>query len=399
VTTSKTIRIGMVGSGYVAKAHTLGYNNAPILYWPDIPAIEKTRVADVSRELAERGAQRYGWLEGVDDWRAITRGDDIDLVDVVTPNDTHAEIAIDAAEHGKHIYCEKPLALDAASARAMVDAVQKAGVINRVCFTYRTWPAVQLAKQLIDEGKIGRINHFRANFLQDYALDATLPLVWRMQRSKAGAGKLGDGGSHLIDLARYLVGDVDRVFAHLKTLVSERSVAVDQGEAVFRGRDAQATSERVAVDVEDSADVLLEFENGATGVIQTSWVTSGHKLDIGFEVGGDRGAIRLSWQRANELEYYSADDPEHAAGFRTIVIGPRHPGAGPFWSVAGQQLGMSDAFVIAAGELLMDIANERPSTPDFVDGLRVCEIVDAALKSGDEERWIDVVRAPVLQAV
>jgi levoglucosan dehydrogenase len=396
VSNAKPIRVGMVGSGYVAKAHTLAYDNVHTLYWPHLPPLEKLRIADVSAELAQRGAQRLGWDEGVDDWRRVTRADDIDLVDIVTPNDTHAEIAIDAAQHGKHLFCEKPLAVDAAAARAMAEAVQKAGVINQVCFTYRSWPGVQLARKLIDEGRIGQVKHFRAWFLQDYALDASLPLVWRMQRDRAGAGKLADGGSHLLDIARYLVGDVDRVLARLKTFITERPAAIDKGEAVFRGRDAQSTGELVPVGIEDAADVLLEFEGGAIGVIQTSWVASGHKLDLGFEIGGDRGAIRLSWQRSNELEYYSADDGDETQGFRTIVLGPRHPGAAPFWSVAGQQLGMNDAFLIAVGDLLGAVAEERPATPDFVDGLRACEIVDAALESGDSERWVDVVRMPVL---
>jgi predicted dehydrogenase len=396
MTDAREIKLGMVGSGYVAKAHTLAYNNVHTLNWPDMPRVRKLRIADVNAELAERGAQRLGWEQGTDDWRRVTQADDIELVDIVTPNDTHAEIAIDAAEHGKHIYCEKPLAVDAASARAMVEAAQKAGVVNQVCFTYRSWPGVQLARKLIDDGKLGEIKHFRAWFLQDYALDATLPLVWRMQRGRAGAGKIADGGSHLIDIARFLVGDVDRVFARMKTFVTERPAAIDTGQAVFRGEGAAKTTEMVPVDIEDAADVLLEFENGAIGTIQTSWVASGHKLDIGFEIGGDRGAVRLSWQRNNELEYFSADDADETQGFRTIVLGPQHPGAKPFWSIAGQGLGMNDAFLIAAGELLRNVAEERPASPDFVDGLRACEVVDAALVSGDEQRWVDVARAPVL---
>jgi predicted dehydrogenase len=397
VSEAKAIRLGMVGSGYVAKAHTLAYNNVYTLGWPELPRVEKRRIADVSEELAVRGAQRLGWSEGVGDWRRVTRAEDVDLVDIVTPNDTHAEIAIDAAQHGKHLFCEKPLAVDAASALAMVEAAQKAGVVNQVCFTYRSWPGVQLARKLIEDGRIGRVKHFRAYFLQDYALDASMPLVWRLQRSRAGAGKLADGGSHLLDIARYLVGDVDRVFARLKTFITERPAAVDLGEAVFRADDAQSTGQLVPVDIEDHADVLLEFDGGAVGVIQTSWVASGHKLDLGFEVGGDRGALRLSWQRSNELEYYSADDDRETQGFRTIVLGPPHPGAAPFWSVAGQQLGMNDAFLIAVGDLVRAVAQERPAKPDFLDGLRACEIVDAALRSAEEERWIAVERAASLQ--
>jgi predicted dehydrogenase len=387
----------MVGSGYVAKAHTLAYNNAPLVYWPELPPVEKRRIADVTPELAARGASRLGWAEGVDDWKRVTRADDVDLVDIVTPNDAHAEPAIDAANHGKHVFCEKPLATDAEAARAMAEAAQKNGIVHRVCFTYRAWPGIRLAKQLIDDGRIGKVMHFRAFFMQDYAIDASLPLVWRLQRDRAGAGKLGDGGSHLIDLARFLVGDIDRVFARLKTFITERPAMVDRGEAIFRAAGAETTGTLVPVDVEDVADVLLEFEGGATGLIQTTWVASGHKLDLGFEVGGDRGAIRLNWQRSNEVEFYSADDADGLQGFRTIVLGPQHPGAAEFWSVAGQQLGMSDAFLVAVGDVLRAVQEDRTGHPDFIDGLRACEVIDAALVSGAEERWVDVTRSPGLQ--
>jgi predicted dehydrogenase len=391
----KTIQVGMVGSGYVAKAHTLAYNNAPLLYWPNLPQVNKRRIADVSPELAARGAQRLGWSEGVDDWRRVTQADDIDLVDIVTPNDTHAEIAIDAANHGKHVLCEKPLALDATSAAEMARAAHAAGVVNQVCFTYRSWPGVRLARKLIDEGRLGRIVHFRAFFLQDYALDATLPLVWRMQREKAGSGKLGDGGSHLIDLARYLVGDVDRVFARLNTVIKERPAAIDRGEAVFRAKDAATTGELIPVDVEDTADLLLDFAGGATGLVQTSWVASGHKLDLGFEIGGEHGAIRISWQRANEIEVFFEEDDAETPGFRTILLGPAHPGGAEFWSVPGQQLGMNDAFLMMIRETLSAVSEKRAATPDFVDGLRACEVVDAALASGRSERWVDVERTAI----
>ena len=393
----RPIRVGMVGAGYVAKAHSLAYNNAHLLYWPALPRVEKVRVADISLELAQRGAERFGWADATDDWHRVTRDDDIDLVDIVTPNDTHAAVAIDAAEHGKHIFCEKPLATDADAARGMFEAAEAAGVINQVCFTYRAWPAVRLARKLIDDGRLGRIHHFRTWFLQDYALDASLPLVWRMQRDRAGAGKLGDGGSHLLDLAHYLVGDISRVCAHLRTFIPERPAAIDRGEAIFRSGTGLSTGEMVSVGVEDSADVLLEFENGAIGVMQTSWVASGHKLDLGFEVGGEKGAVRFSWQHSNELDYYAPDQEDEVAGFRTIVLGPQHPSAAPFWSVAGQGLGMNDAFLIAVGDLLRAITEERPATPDFRDGLRVCEVIDAALKSGREKRWVDVLRTPIVR--
>jgi predicted dehydrogenase len=374
----------------MAKAHTLAYNNVTQLYWPTLPEVVKVRIADISYELAQRGVTRWGWREATDDWQRITQSDDVDLVDIVTPNDTHAEIAIDAARNGKHLFCEKPLAPDVASAQAMLSAVEAAGVNHHVNFTYRGWPAVRLAKQLIEEGRIGRPMHFRGWFLQDYALDATLPRVWRMQRSRAGAGSIGDVGSHVIDLARHLVGEVERVLARSHTFIRQRPAAVDTGEAQFRAAKGAAGAGLEDVDVDDATDLLMEFTSGAIGTIQTNWTASGHKIDLGFEVGGDRGAVRMNWQHANELEFYSADDPSESVGFRSIVIGPEHPAAGAFWSVAGQQLGYHDAVLIAVHEVLESVASGKRAGPNFLDGLRACEIVDAALRSSQTGGWENV---------
>lgn len=393
----EAVRIGIVGSGYMNRAHTMAYNNAPSLY-PSLPAVRKVRLADVTQELADAGARRWGYGEGVVDWRRITQADDVDLVDVVTPNDVHAEIAIDAARHGKHVLCEKPLAHTADAAREMYEAVTAAGVVHRVGFVYRSWPAVMLAKRLIDEGRIGRVMRFQAHFLQDYALDASLPLVWRLQRERSGGGSIGDVGSHLIDLARYLVGDVERVFARCKTFIPQRPpVAGGPGEAAFRS-DATAPVDPATlldVDVDDAADVLCEFAGGAIGVIQTNWVASGHKIDLAFEVCGDRGSLRFSWQHGNELQVYFADDADDVQGYRTVVSGPQHPGGAEFWPTVGQGFGYSDAFLIACGELLGSVATGRSQSPDFLDGLRACEIVEAALRSDEEQRWVDVARSPV----
>jgi predicted dehydrogenase len=392
----EAIRIGIVGSGFMTRAHTMAYNNAPSIYWPALPPVEKVRLADVTQELATAGADRWGWGEGVTDWRTITRADDVDLVDIVTPNDVHAEIAIDAAAHGKHVLCEKPLAHTADAAREMYEAVVAAGVVHRVGFVYRSWPAVMLAKQLIDAGRIGSVMRFQAHFLQDYALDASLPLVWRLQRERSGGGSVGDVGSHLIDLARYLVGDVERVFARCKTFVPKRPPVAASGEAAFRSDGASAIDPATLLDVnvDDAADVLCEFAGGAIGVIQTNWVASGHKIDLAFEVTGDKGSLRFSWQHGNELQVYLADDPVGLQGYRTVVTGPEHPGGAELWPVAGQGFGYSDAFLIASNELLASVTTGRSVSPDFLDGLRACEIVEAALRSDAEQRWVDVARHP-----
>jgi levoglucosan dehydrogenase len=388
------VRIGLVGSGFMARAHTMAYNNAPAVYWPGLPTVEKVRLADIDDALARGAADRWGWRDATVDWRRVTQADDVDLVDIVTPNDLHAEIAIDAARHGKHILCEKPLAHTAAAAAEMYRAVLDADVINQVNFIYRKWPAVMLARQLIERGELGRIMHFRAYFLQDYALDASLPRGWRMQRDRSGGGSLGDVGSHLVDLARYLVGEeIARVFARTKTFIGRRPPVPSLGEAAFQSGASPASHELLPVDVDDAADVIFDFDSGAIGVLQTNWVASGHKIDLGFEVGGDKGSVRFSWQHGNELEVFlntEAGDDLH--GYRTVILGPNHPGGAEFWPVPGQGLGYSDAFLIACRDLFTALRDRTPATPDFLDGLRACEVVEAALRSDELREWVDVPR-------
>jgi len=387
------VRIGLVGSGFMARAHTMAFNNAPSVYWPDLPALEKVRLADVDEQLARSAAVRWGWAEATADWRRVTQADDVDLVDVVTPNDIHAEIAIDAARHGKHVLCEKPLAHTAAAAAEMYRAVVEAGVTHQVNFIYRKWPAAMLARQLVADGRLGRIMHFRAHFLQDYALDASMPRGWRMQRSRSGGGSFGDVGSHVVDLARYLVGEeIVRVNARARTFIAERPAAVAAGEAAFAAGGSGGAGELVPVDVDDAADVLFDFASGAIGVLQTNWVASGHKIDLAFEIGGERGSVRFSWQHGNELELYLRDDDPALQGYRTVVTGPLHPGGGEFWPVAGQGLGYGDAFLIAWRDLFGALRDGTPATPDFLDGLRACEVVEAALASAEDGGWVEVPR-------
>ncbi len=397
----QTVRIGLVGSGFMARAHTMAFNNAPSVYWPDLPAIEKVRLADIDHGLAQSAAERWGWAHASSDWREVTQAKDVDLVDIVTPNDAHAEIAIDAAANGKHVLCEKPLAHSAAAAAEMCRAVREAGVVSYVNFIYRKWPAVMLARQLIEQGRIGRVMHFRAHFLQDYALDASLPRGWRMQRERSGGGSLGDVGSHLIDLARYLLGEeIVRVCARTKTFIAERPPVSAPGEATFRTvTDAANPQELLPVDVDDAADVIFDFESGALGVLQTNWVAAGHKIDIAFEVGGDRGSVRFSWQHGNELEVYLTDDAEgELPGYRTVILGPQHPGGAGFWPVPGQGLGYGDAFLIACRDLFGALREKRQASPDFEDGLRACEVVEAALASAQDGGWVEVSRHAPLAA-
>lgn len=371
----RPIRIGLIGAGFMARTHSLGYRNAVSLLGPEAPPIEFSRVADVNASLAEGVAKNFGWAEATGDAMDVVSADDIDLVDIVTPNSTHAELAVAAAESGKHVLCEKPLADRVEAARTMHRAVDQAGVVNQVGFVFRKWPAMGLARQLVEAGELGQILHFRGHYFHDYALDPALDMGWRVRRETAGAGSIGDLGSHLIDLARYLVGDVSRVHARTRVIWPRRPML---------GSDSSV------VDVDDAADVLLEFESGATGILQTNWMAAGYKTDIAFEALGDKGALRFTWRRNGELQFYSHKDPARLQGFRTIHVGPEHPGAERFWPVAGQGLGYGDAFTILIGDLLRSIRNQEAAAPSFLDGLRAAEFVDAAQRSAKEQSWVAV---------
>jgi predicted dehydrogenase len=369
------IRVGLVGAGYIAKNHSLAYRAAPALYADDLPAVEQVRLADVDAEAARVRAAAWGWADATHDWRRVTRADDVDLVDIVTPNAAHRDIALDAFAHGKHVICEKPLAPSLATAREMEASAAAAGTVNQVCFYYRLWPAVAYARQLIDEGRIGSIRHFRGHMLQDYAGDRETPMSWRFRRATAGAGAVADLGSHIFDLSRYLVGPIARVSAQAETFIAERPTA---------------GGGREPVDVDDLTAMLVRFEGGANGTIEVSWAASGHRCDLGFDVIGDSGALRFTWERANELAFYSGDDPDDRAGFRNLLLGRAHPNVEPFIFAHGQGLGYSDAYTIGVGAALKAIAAGTKATPSFSDGLRAAEAIDAALRSATEERWVDV---------
>jgi predicted dehydrogenase len=362
------IRVGIVGGGFMARTHSLAYRAAALLHGDQLPRIEQVRLADIDEQTAKRAADLYGWGEATGDWHEITRAPDIDLVDIVTPNDSHADVAVDAANNGKHVLCEKPLSNTVQGAQRMHAAAQVAGVLTQVGFVFRTWPATALAKQLIEEGRIGEIHQLRAHYLHDYALDPDFSMGWRTDRSVAGAGSIGDLGSHVIDLARYLAGDITAVTARTRTLVPQRP---------------GPGGKRLPVDVDDMADVLVDFDSGATGVIHTNWMAAGHKTDIGFEVSGSQGAISFTWQRPGELLLYDHRDPSNARGFRTIHLGPEHPGAERFWPVAGQGLGYGDAFTVLIARYLAAIKTQQSARPDFEDGLRCAEVLAAIIASAN----------------
>lgn len=386
------IRVGMIGAGYMAKLHSLSMQNLSKLTDNLADRFELIRLVDVDAEVARREAMRWGWSSSSHDWRKITRETDIDVVDIATPNDSHYEICLDAFLNGKHVLCEKPLAVNSQQASEMARQAKASGKVHMVNFTYRAWPAITQAKQHILDGKIGRIRHFEGHFFQDHNNDQTIPLHWRFCKANAGSGALGDIGSHIIDLARYLVGDIASVVALTDRFIAERPLPNDKTRL---GR----------VDVDDLTAAMVRFENGASGTIKASWALPGSKNDVYFLIVGDKGAIRFSWERNNELQIFDSLDAPHVSGYRTVLIGRAHPGADLFWfpelggelglGVTGQGMGYGEAFTLSFRHFVNMLKAGRSEAPNFIDGLRCCEIIDAILTSAKTNRWVDVKKAQI----
>lgn len=376
------VRVGAVGAGFMGRVYSLALRTAPGLAPEDLPTVELARVADPDGDAAEHLRARWGWRDAVADWRAVTRAPDVDLVLVLTPNHLHAEVALDALARGKHVLCEKPLAHTPGAARRMAAAALTSGRVHQVGFVYRGWPAVALARELLAAGEIGEPLRYRGWYHHDFALDPAMPWSWRLDRAASGGGAGADIGSHVIDMARSLVGEVDAVAAQAATHHATRPLPGGGG----KGR---------PVEVEEASDLLVRFASGVQGVLQTSWVAGGHKTDIGFELFASRGSLEFSWNEPYRLRLYRAGDPAAESGAKSIVVGPAHPGGELFWPVAGQGLGFAAAFQLAVRDLLLAVSGRpRPGRPDFLDGLRAAEVVETARSAAETGTWRTVERTP-----
>jgi predicted dehydrogenase len=381
---AKEIGVGMVGYKFMGRAHSNAYRQAAA-FFPDLPLVPAMR-AICGRDAAgvAAAAQQLGWQSYETDWRKLIARDDIGVVDVSTPGDTHAEIAIAAAEAGKHVYCEKPLANTLDEARQMVAAVEKAGVINFVNFNYRRVPAVQFARQLIDQGYVGEIRHWRAVYLQDWIVDPQFPLVWRLQKELTGSGALGDIGAHIIDLARFLVGDITEVNGLLSTFIKERPVV----GASDGGLGATAGKEMGKVTVDDAALVLAKFANGAIGTFEASRFATGRKNYNSFEINGSKGSIFFNLERLNELQVYTREEEAAVQGWKTVLVTEGdHPFAGAWWP-AGHIIGWEHSHTHSVVDLMKGIAEGKSPAPTFADALKVQALLDAVEHSSDNGGWV-----------
>ncbi|MBA2306032.1 MAG: Gfo/Idh/MocA family oxidoreductase [Acidobacteria bacterium] len=371
-----TVNVALIGYAFMGKAHSNAYRQVTPFMSPRLEPRMKV-ICGRTQDKLEAAAHQYGWEETSTDWRATVRRTDIDLVDISTPGDLHAEIAIAAARAGKAVFCEKPLANSVAEARKMVAAVEKAGVVHMICHNYRRIPAVLLAKQLIDSGRIGTIRHFRGTYLQDWIADPMFPLVWRLDREQAGSGALGDLGAHVVDLARFLVGEITEVSGHLETFVQERPLAANSRK---RGR----------VTVDDASIALACFENGAIGTIEATRMAPGRKNWNRFEINGSKGTVAFDLERMNELEVYLESDDVEVRGFhRVLATEPEHPLVKSWWP-PGHVIGYEHTFIHTVYDLLEAMADGRVPSPNFHDGLKNQLVLAAIEKSATTRRWVSV---------
>jgi predicted dehydrogenase len=374
------LKIGMIGGGQIAKAHVLAYHSLGLLHQITSVRPVLSSVAEANETLAISAAERLGFESWTEDWKIVTRSDKIDLVDIITPTYMHAEQAIDAAEHGKHILCEKPLATTASDAKRMHEAAKKAGVANMVGFNYRKVPAVTFAKKLAQTGSLGKLFQFRASFQEDWAANADMILTWRYAKKTAGGGALADLGSHVVDLARFLVGDIKSVCGIQNTFIKERKVS-------------QNSVERKPVDVDDSTIALVRFQGtDALGRIETCWSAPGRKVFLEFELNGSEGSAYFNLERPNELQIYSSSDPKDKLGMRTVLIGPNQPyGEAMVFPAAGCGMGYEDSVSNEIAELVESIENGKMNAgPSFYDGWKASEILQAIQESSSKEAWVDV---------
>ncbi len=374
----RELGIALIGGGFMGKAHSLGYAMAPVLGGLDVK-IRKEVLVDVTPEIASKAAEELGWNSSSTDWREVIQRPDIDIVDIVTPPHLHAEIARAAIAAGKHVFVEKPITNDAEEAETMWAEAVAAGVTTQVGFNYRHIPAITLAKRIIERGEIGLPLQYRASYFGD-ALNATGGMGWRDDRKTGGSGMVGDIGSHIIDMAEYLNGEILRVSGRVRARTShDRNVGWLSEE------------ERLAQDVvEASGFWLAEFENGSIGTFSVSVLSSGRKNQIRFEIDGTGGALAFDWNDREKLHISFADDPEHLSGFRTVLSSKAHEDV--WYGVAGLGLGYPDDTAIQLRHFIQAITENKLSHPNFGEGAHVQQVVEAIYRSAVSGQWEDVPR-------
>jgi len=376
---SKELRIGLIGYGFMGRTHSNGYRQAPQFFDLEYKPILKACCAR-NEERIKEFAENWGYESYETDWKKLIARDDIDAIDICTPNNLHHEMAIAAAKAGKMILCEKPLAMDTTQGEEMVAAVEEAGVANTVWYNYRRVPAVSLAKQLIDEGRLGRIFHYRANFLQDWTISADLPqggeALWRLDKDVAGSGVTGDLLAHCIDTALWLNGGIKNVTAMTETFIKERT--------------HNLTGEVQKVTIDDACAFMARFENGSLAVFESTRYARGHKALYTLEINGEHASIRWDLHDLHRLEYFDHRDDSLVRGWHSIHV---TDGDMPYmdrWWVPGLQIGYEHTFIHQVADFLKNLETGAPTSPTFREALETQKVCDAVLASAESGAWTDV---------
>ncbi len=374
------IGVGMLGYAFMGKAHSNAMKKLPYMIYPPVAIPKLAAIAGRNAAAVAEAAKRFGYRKAYTDWRAMIEDPDVQLLDNGGPNNLHAEPSILAAQWGKHVLCEKPLARNAEEAKAMWDAVEQAGVKHMTAFNYRFVPAVRMIRDLIDQGALGRIYHWRAVYLQEWIMPHYgTPMIWRLNRELAGSGALGDLGAHIIDLAHYLVGGVKSVSALTKTFIQQRDR--DEGGAGV-------------VDVDDAFAAAVEFENGAIGTLESTRFAAGRKNHNVFEINAERGSVRFNLERMNEAEVFWVDEqPQATQGFHNVLVSESHHPWWRHWWPQGHIIGWEHTFVHEINHLLEAIVNDQPVGPHgatFEDGYRCAVVCDAIVESSQSGRRVDI---------
>jgi len=377
---SQPLRIGLIGYGFMGRTHTNAYKRVND-FFPELkyrPVLQAACGRDEAKVQAF--ADQWGYASHETDWRALIKRDDIDAIDICVPNNLHKEIAIAAAEAGKMVLCEKPLGLNVAEGEAMCQAVQAAGVANTVWYNYRRIPAVSLAKVLIDEGRLGKIYHYRSNFLQDWTISSEVPqggaATWRLDSAAAGSGVTGDLLAHCIDTAMWLNGPIQDVSAMTETFVKERMHA--------------ETQKVQKVDIDDACTFMCHFENGSLGLFESTRYARGHKALYTFEINGENASIRWDLHDLNRLDFYEHSDDSEVRGWRTIHV---TEGEMPYmdkWWVPGLSIGYEHSFVHHVADFLKDLETGQTTQPDFRNAQSTQAVCDAVLESGKTRKWMTI---------
>jgi predicted dehydrogenase len=370
----RTLNVGMIGYNFMGKAHSNAWRQAPRFF--DLPAdVHLHTICGRNAKSVEAARAQLGWEKASTDWKAVVADPEIDIIDICTPNDSHHEIAIAAARHGKAILCEKPLAMDVAQCEDMVAAVKKAGVVNMICHNYRRIPAIAQAKRMIERGDLGdRIYHFRARYAQDWIADPNFPLVWRLQSKIAGSGAHGDIDAHIIDLGRFLVGEIQEVCGLLTTFIKERPLPDQKGKT---GR----------VTVDDAVSWIGKFKNGAVANLEATRFANGRKNHITIEINGSKGSLSFDFEDMNRLKFYSTEDASDSRGFRDILVTEaEHPYIKAWWP-PGHIIGYEHTFVNAFADFVHAVVNGKSVQPTFADGLQNEKVLAAISKSSKNRSW------------